>query len=197
MSKTTERLDALQSRIPMSSIAGRLSFPEKCAAFYLLRRGFKKNLVALVFGLSPMSATRLSRADPEGDRYPDVAREYERLGHDAFGDRYYTQDIDDRLWRYVAETPTEGDGAKRKFGPNPNAREGAGRYRILAINGREVEFTVYWKPAQGWSYRQDQEPGAYESPSIDKSAAKARDAALENYAVTRDAILDYMPELIP
>lgn len=194
MSEATKRLDALQAQTPSTVIAGRLSFPEKCAAYYLLRRGFKKSLVALTFNLSPMSATRLARADAEAERYPDIAREYERLGHDAFGERYYTNDIEARLQRNIAEVPTEGDTTKRKFGPNPNAREGAGRYRILAINGREVEFTVYWRPAEGWSYRQDQEPGAYESPSIDKTAAKARNAALENYAVTRDAILDYFPE---
>lgn len=192
MSATTERLDALQSSLPRTALAGRLTFNEKCAAYYLLLRGFKKSLVALTFGVTPSAMTRLAQA--RSARYADVVREYRRLGHEAFGDRYFTQDMEARFLRYQAAIPNQSDKAKRKFGPNPNARSAAGEYLIRSVTGPETIFFVFWLEGESWTYRQDEEPGAFVSAKRFDTSSEARNAAFDSYAITKEEVLRFVRE---
>jgi hypothetical protein len=195
MTNAIDRLNTLQAQLPVSALAGRLSFPEKCAAYYLIRRGFKHSILCLTFGVTPMTINRLAKAG--GARYADIAREYSKLGHDQFGARYFTDDIETRLARYLAKAPNAEDKARRKFGPNPAARSAAGEYLIQATNGVEVTFYVLWVDGEGWSYRQDQEPHPFASSARLSSSAAARKAALENYAIGPESILNFIPEVAP
>lgn len=192
MSTAIERLDALAGQFPMTESAGRLSFPERCAAYYLLRRGFKKSLVALTFGVSPAAMTKLANADLHGSRYVAVVHEYARLGHDEFGARYFTDEIEARLARFRMSVPTEGDLAKRRFGASPTARGAAGEY-TLSIKGGPITFYVYWITAEGWAFRQD-DPGGFVSRKRYVTSSVARTAALASYAALPEDILNFNPE---
>lgn len=193
MKDATERLDALQASFPRSEVAGRLTFHEKCAAYLLLQRGFKHSLVAKTLGVTQTTISHLAKAG-RGLRYAEIAREFERLGKDAFETRYWSDDIETRLSRWRAHAETPADQTQRKFGPNPNADSAAGRYRIHAYDGTETTFHVYWVTSEGWSYRQDEEPGAFQSAKRLLSSPLARTAALENYGVDAENILEFVHE---
>jgi hypothetical protein len=193
MSNAIDRLNAIQAQLPAAAFEGRLSFPEKCAAYYLIRRGFKQSTLCLAFGVTPVTISRLAKAG--GDRYADVMREYSKLGHEAFGVRYYTDDIETRLARWLVNAPSDEDKARRKFGPNPAARSAAGEYLIRAFDGSEITFFVYWLDGEGWTFRQEQEPHPFVSKARLFASSAARKAALDNYAIGAEDILNFIPEI--
>jgi hypothetical protein len=110
----------------------KLSFPQKCAAFYALNMGVKPAYVTKAFGVTPGTTSNLKRAGraPSPDhgnyqggfrpRYPEIAREFERLGAEAFRNRYYTDDVHTQLMRIKYEAEETGDN-RTPQGPNRNA----------------------------------------------------------------------------
>ena len=120
MNEAVDRLNARLAATPPGASA-HLTFQQKCAAFYLLERGFKQALVAEVFGISKASVNLLANALKPGARtYANVAEEWNRIGDaEEFGRLYYTIDIDDRVARARAHAPGDGD-LRRGRGPNPN-----------------------------------------------------------------------------
>lgn len=88
-------------------IGRKLSFPQKCAAFHALSVGAWPADVAKAFGVTATTVSLLKSATRYRDsthktrrqRYPEVAREYQRLGAEAFRDQYYTEDVHTQLMR--------------------------------------------------------------------------------------------------
>jgi hypothetical protein len=159
MSEATDRLEATLAGMPISA-AARLSFPERCGAFYAMHRGFPKSLVAEAFGITPTTAGFLANClvskDGTRPRYEDVAQEFTKLGEKKFGERYYTLEIDDRIARIRAGAVTEEDANRRRFGPSATFRACQGFYRIPQIDGNEAIVEIRWIDKEGWTYSECQ-----------------------------------------
>jgi hypothetical protein len=155
MSEATDRLEATISKMPYPS-AARLSHGEKCAAFYAMRRGFPKWLIAKTFGITPTTASYIANclAPPEGakPRYENIAREFRAMGEKEFGEKYYTIEIDDRIARIRADVVTPEDATRRKFGPAKTLNRLAGFHRIPTDYGRDEIVEVRWIDEEGWTF---------------------------------------------
>ena len=181
-----EALERLARRLEGLSAhsSGRLSFPDRCAAFYCLHRGFPQSLIAKAFGVTPGAVSTLAKALTNERRYQDIAREFRSLGPDRFGEKYYTIAVDDRIARFRAEQETPND-LRRGRGPNPSADSHQGDWEVTAVNGQDITFTVFWTGPEGWSYRQDEGPGPYEcAPERFTGSTKAREAGYMSYAAS-------------
>jgi hypothetical protein len=182
MSEATERLEATLARMPLHN-AGRLSHADKCGAFYALYRGFPKSLVAKAFGITPTTASHLAHclAPRPGaqTRYDDIAREFRTLGASAFGERYYTAEIDDRIARIRADAPTADDAKHRRFGPSETHNAYEGYFTIPTIDGGEAIVRVHWAQ-QGWTYSEIT-PDSWTAPVHFRSSGKALMDAFNNY----------------
>jgi hypothetical protein len=132
--------------------SGRLSFAHQCAAFYALQRGFKASLIAKVFGVTPSAASTLKNAETSTRRYGRVTAEWRKLGPHAFGEKYWTPEIDDRLARFRVDSPDHAD-LMRGRGPNPNADKHAGLWEIEDRAAARHTVEIFWAPSQGWRYR--------------------------------------------
>jgi hypothetical protein len=132
MSKATATLDELIKELPR--MAKRLSFHDKCAAYYALERGFPQSLIAKALGVSSgaMSALANCRNEKGGGRYQDVRNEYDRLGHDAFGDHYFTDDFATKLQRFRMGVETDADRARMH---GPDTRGGKWGNKIFTVEG--------------------------------------------------------------
>lgn len=132
----------------------KLSFNDKCAAFWCLRVGHKSERVAKMFGISSATISHLKQAivDKPGrqKRYPEVKREFERLGESAFRDAYYTDDVHTRLMRIKYDAEHAGDDHRLK-GPNPRADKYAfDKYGVIeTANGSlfRIDFVM-----DGWFF---------------------------------------------
>jgi hypothetical protein len=138
----------------------RLPFHEKCAAFYALQMGVSPRVVMQAFGINAATASHLKHASERRRgrqaHYPDVAREYERLGERPFRDRYYNDDVHTRLMRIKYDVAQPGD-QRGPRGPSIRANKfsfenyGAfptklGPYRIdwMELHGLEGKQYAGW-----------------------------------------------------
>jgi hypothetical protein len=148
-----EHLDEMLADLPASR-GPRMPLSTLCAAFYLIHREFPRPLIAKTFGISEATVALLAnclRADAR--RYARVAEEWQKLGAEAFGQRYYTQDVDDRVARIRA-----GAEAKKQ-GVDVRADKYAGAVvDLVRQDGMPVQCLIEWRTAG-----QDLHPG-YDTP---------------------------------
>jgi hypothetical protein len=163
MSGATENLARMMAAMPTIR-SGRLSFSDRCAAFYALHIGYPKDLAAKVFGMSPGTMYMLAnclRGERNGvAHYQEIAREFRRMGEENFGERYYTPEIDERLQRYRVNAEKISD-ARRGRGPNPAADHHEGKWKMNALDGTPVNVEIKWTET-GWAVQ------AVESPEPDR-----------------------------
>jgi hypothetical protein len=143
----------------------RLTFQEKCAAYYALKRGFPQKLIGKVFGVSQGAACALLKASPDSRRYRDVAHEFERLGAEEFGRRYWTPEYDDRLGRFRMGQQKTFD-QMRGSAPNPTADKYQG-----AHESADGEFHINWVPGKGWIWLAGNMPAEEQRPYRSSTAA--------------------------
>ena len=161
----SEAIDRLNARLADMTPTARLTFEDKCAAFYLIQRGFKQVLIAEVFGVTQTAISQLARAlKPGARKYKNVADEWARIGSsDEFGRIYYTLDIDDRVARARVNSPQPGD-LRRGRGANPNLEP----FKPFDLDGVHYECvwmdkpgpydsqgdydTARFLPATGWTF---------------------------------------------
>ena len=102
----------------------KLSRAEQCAAFALIKAEFSHAIVGKVFGLSLASVSHLAncatRAPGKRWYYPDVEREWRRLGENDFVRAYLTEDIFLKAQRLKLAVGQPSDDRTAR-GPNPNA----------------------------------------------------------------------------
>jgi hypothetical protein len=167
MSEATKKLDELIRELPR--MRRRLSFHEKCAAYYALDRDFPQSLVAKTFGVSSgaISALANCRNYSGGSRYQDVREEYDRLGRDAFGDTYFTDEIAAKFQRWRLGVETDEDRT-RMHGPDTRAGKWGDRpFTFEAYGGRLIACVVEFRNTQqdfdhrtdealthGWAWRE-------------------------------------------
>lgn len=129
----------------------KLAFFDQCAAFYALFGGARPHIVAKAFGISPTATSQIAgclardprpqfteladgkivknrdhnknRSPARIQRYGRVADEFKLLGEEAFGAKYYTEEIHLRLKRIEYELDDEALRRARQ-GPDPAADEG-------------------------------------------------------------------------
>ena len=195
MSEATDKLDALLAEMPPDRSA-HLTFEDKCAAFYLIQRGYSQTLVAEVFGVTQTAMSRLARAlKPEARTYRSVAEEWNRIGSTKeFGDRYYTVDIHDRVTRARAKAPEPADlrrgrGPNRNLEPWPPFVHYEAHYTCVwrdETNTPEGEEIVDYEtgeklPARGWTFFfDDGGPHARVIGKRFRTPAAAKDFILKN-----------------
>lgn len=140
----------------------RLSFSDQCAAFAALRAGYKQAHVRDAFGLSAASVSYLNncheaRKPGKQKHYPQIAREYERLGEQAFFDHYFTTDMWDRMRRIKHDAPRAGDVRPR--GPNKNADREAfslrGAFMLTPLRGPAEYWRIDWTEGLGKSEKRE------------------------------------------
>ena len=182
MSQATENLEKMLAETP-ASMSARLSFPDQCAAFYALFRGFKPGLVAKVFGTTPTAMSVLKHCIRDPRRYRHVKDEFYKLGPEEFGEKYYTDDIDARLSRFRAKAE-KSDDLMRGRGPNATADKFQGLWLIVDEQGDEHTVEVLWIDGEGWRHREFGR-WAYVSRNIYQTSLKAREAAYANYLAQR------------
>jgi hypothetical protein len=139
MSEATEKLEELINALPRMS--RRLSFSEKCAAYFALDRGFAQSLVAKAFRISSGAASALANCrNGKGDgRYATIADEYDRLGREAFGEKYFTDEHITKLQRWRLGAETDADRAAM-HGPDP--RPGRWGNKIFTLEGYGNHFVT-------------------------------------------------------
>lgn len=102
----------------------KLSRAEQCAAFALVKSGFSHAIVGKVFGLSLASVSHLAncsrRAAGKRWYYPEVEREWLRLGDDEFIRAYVTEDLFLKAQRLKFDAGHKSDDRTAR-GPNSNA----------------------------------------------------------------------------
>jgi hypothetical protein len=135
----------------------RLSFPEQCAAFAAMQNGVRQKIVREAFGLSDAAVSYLANCARARDgrrqvHYPHVAREFERLGAEAFRDAYFTDDTWTRLKRIKHDMAQKED--KRPRGPNPRADSQSfaarGAFPLDGPLGLREYWRIDWN--NGWRY---------------------------------------------
>ena len=164
MSEATEKLDALIAELPR--MAKRLTFHDKCAAFYACVRGYPQTRVAEVFGVSSGGISALANCRNTTDRYVDVVHEWNKLGREAFGDKYFTDDIATKFSRFEFGVETDEDRT-RMHGPDTRARKWGDRpFTFEAYGGRFITCIVQLRmkgdpdprtdaeAPQGWAWRE-------------------------------------------
>jgi hypothetical protein len=115
----------------------KLSFSEKCGIAYALHSGgVTPKDVREAFNLSAATVSMIAGAlEPDGKRYRDVRLEFEALGDEAFGEKYYSP-LHMRFKRVRMKTHlAEGDIAPKQTGPDPRAQKYVGE-QILPDNSR-------------------------------------------------------------
>jgi hypothetical protein len=166
MSEATKKLDKLIAELPRMS--KRLNFHEKCAAYFALDRGFRQSMVAKVFGVSSGAVSALAncRNFRGGSRYQDVREEYDRLGREAFGDAYFTDEIATKFQRFRLGVETDEDRTQMhgpdtrpgKWGDKPFTFEAYGNRFITCIVQLRMKGDVDprsdQEAPQGWSWRE-------------------------------------------
>lgn len=221
MSRATEALDKLIAEMPPMS--KRMLFHDKCAAFYAMERGFSQNMVAKVFGSSSAAMSALAHCLNSPNRYQDVAREYERLGREAFGERYFTDEIETRFQVWRVKTQAEALAVKPR-GPDP--RPGKWGNKIFLVEDYQhnvhaclvslrsynqdviIDTDEYAKQGWAWRYLTDVEYG--QEKILDKpttcppwsrtrwpTAAQAVDGAYEGHGVESERLTDNWPNHRP
>jgi hypothetical protein len=139
----------------------RLTFQQKCAAYALLQCGYPKHVVALVIDMADMTAARLMQASETNGIYPDVAKEFNRLGSEEFGRVYLTDEILTKAQRAVL-------GLERKSKTfDPNAAQSSG-YWLIRSDPLQA-FLVRWVDSEGWTFSDewdDMHPERYRTSSI-------------------------------
>jgi len=157
MSKATDNLEAMIADLPKAR-GPRMPLSDLCAAYYALNRCFPRVLIAKAFGLSEATVSLLANCRTAGSRnYQRVAREFGRLGEQAFGDHYYTTDVDDKIMRLRADLPAPGD--VRSLSVDVRADKYAGAVvDLVRQDGMPVQCLIEWRTAG-----QDLHPG-YDTP---------------------------------
>jgi hypothetical protein len=133
MSKATEALGALLEGLPQPRPPS-LSFPQRCAAYYALRRRFPQTIVAQAFNVTQGAVSALARCSVTG-KYRKVAEEYRDLGHDAFGEKYFTDDHLVLIQKYRLKLLTD------------RPREQPSTFKLEGEPGEMVVIRLAWRPA--------------------------------------------------
>lgn len=164
MSKATEKLEDLIRELPRMS--QRLSFHEKCAAYFAMDRGFPQILVAKAFNVSSGAMSALANCR-KNSHYQDVRDEYDRLGRAAFGDAYFTDELVAKLQRFRLGVETDEDRTRMR-GPDP--RPGKWGDKIFPVErpgepafscivsfrgtGQDVDIATDEDLRAGWAWRE-------------------------------------------
>jgi hypothetical protein len=133
----------------------RPSFEKRCGIFYALYMSDKRGsgnkdrltaaTIARAFGITPAAASRLARAlEPRHDgpnKFLSIKKEFERLGEQAFGEKYLTQDMHDAI--------ANARRVPNPSGPNPASDSYEGFFNLSPGIVR-----VMWQdqPTKGWTY---------------------------------------------
>jgi hypothetical protein len=133
---------------------GRLSFEEQCAYYVALMLKTPPAAVAAAAGVSQSTVSLLADAGlVRGGqvRYPRVANEYSKLGHDAFALKYLTAPIRDRLQvAYAAWKERKRNPDLNPQGFNPRADRYCRRYDWPETSiGLPAHFVIHLAPDHG------------------------------------------------
>lgn len=216
MTEALDRLDATLSRMPFSH-AARLPWGEKCGAFYALYRGFPKSLIAEAFAITPTTASFLANClnpvPAARSRYADVAAEFKSLGPQAFGEKYYTLDIDDRIARVRSGVLSPDDAKRRQFGPSSTNALRKGFHRIPTLTGDDAIVEIHWIEGEGWTFSElDNSPAGvafdhrprfevgyilynWTAPDRFRSSQLSLRAAYNNYGQAMPSLINLPPKL--
>jgi hypothetical protein len=140
------------------AVASRMPYSDQCAAFYAMKRGFRPVLIAKLFGVTPTAMSLLRNCENAPRRYTKLKAEYAALGHDAFGQKYWTDAIDDRLARFRLNVEKQNDFMpNRGRGPNPAADSRSFKTLRRPIQVHSEFFRIDWLstryvPIAGWYY---------------------------------------------
>jgi hypothetical protein len=123
-----------------------MRFADLCGAFYALQQGFSRTIVAKSFGLSVSSTSLLSHCDRAGSRhYRRIAEEFHRLGEDAFGEAYYTNEIHERISRFRMGVP-DATGIRARLADN-KAHKYEGKFRLENYQNQPTEIEIAYRAA--------------------------------------------------
>ena len=80
--------------------AAKMTFEDRCGVFFASRVGVPDWALLAISGMGRSSVTRL--LDEDSVSYRNVHEEYKNMGHEAFGEKYYTPEIRERFEALVA-----------------------------------------------------------------------------------------------
>lgn len=155
MADNNQWLDEFLSS-PGPGFTRRPSFEKRCGIFYVLYKSDKRGsgnrdrltqaTIARAFGITQGAASRLAKALEPGhggpNKFKKIADEWNRLGEEEFGRKYFTDEMREQL--------TAARREKSPSGPNPASNSHKGYHCLF---DRDIVF-VYWanEPKKGWSY---------------------------------------------
>jgi hypothetical protein len=181
MSRATENLERMIAELPPRK-GPRLNFPQQCGAYFALHRGFERTLVAKAFGISVSAASLLANCQRDASRhYAKVAREFNRLGEIAFGEAYYTDEIDSQILRIRAHRPEPTDIRQRLSDARADKYEG--NHTIINAYNDEIAIEIAYRPATDINWKEDD--GSQPPPTCPARWAWRNPAGSNRWSVER------------
>jgi hypothetical protein len=89
--------------------APKLTFEQRCGYYFAFLMGTPRPIIVLASGLNRGTVVRLTNRKYRA--YDEVHLKFDELGQDVFRERYWTQDIQDRLAAAGAQVAAAASGA--------------------------------------------------------------------------------------
>jgi hypothetical protein len=114
MSEATDNLKKLLEETSFTQLS-RLTFSERCGAFFALQTGYSQKVIARAFGVHSSTASLIAHCLTSKDtRYASIAAEFHKLGLEEFGEKYFTPAMFDAIALARRNIPND----KRRSGPS-------------------------------------------------------------------------------
>ena len=126
-----------------------LSFHQRCAIFAAFKLGYRAPTIATAFNVSRQTANHIAGCTvADSPRYRDVAAEFNALGERPFIDRYYTQDIGDKVDRAKRARLRKVDESSVK-GPDYTKTEKSSRRINVISTAPDRHWWIAWTQGDG------------------------------------------------